>query len=76
MDTVGWVLRALEALRFAGEKEIQRWLDEEGETLSKLELSRALQVLENSGRIERKGDIYRLSNKGSSKAAFDKLFGD
>lgn len=76
MDTRGWVLRAVERLRFATANDIQRWLDEEGESLSRLELARALEALLQEGRLELKGDLYRLSNRSGSKRAFDELFGD
>ena len=76
MDTKGWVLRAMQALRFAEYKQIQRWLDEEGESLSKLELERALAELVKDGRLELKADVYRLSNKKGALSAFDSLFKD
>jgi hypothetical protein len=76
MDTKGWVLRAMRALRFAEYKQIQRWLDEEGEGLSKLELERALTDLVKEGHLELKADVYRLSNKRGASAAFDNLFKD
>jgi len=76
MDTRGWVLKAIEALRFASEKDIVRWLDEEGENLSKEELRRTLERLLGEGVLELKNDLYRLKPKGGSQAAFDKLFKD
>ena len=75
MDTKGWVLRAVEALRFASEKDIVRWLDEEGETLSRTELAKALEILLQEGRLELKNDLFRLKPKGDS-SNFDKLFKD
>lgn len=76
MDTKGWVLRAVEKLRFASEKDIQRWLDEEGETLSREELKKALEALLREQKLELKGDLYRIKNKEGGKDAFSKLFSD
>lgn len=76
MDTKGWVLRAVEKLRFASEKDIQRWLDEEGETLSREELKKALEYLLREQKLELKGDLYRIKNKEGGKDAFSKLFND
>jgi len=76
MDTKGWVLRAIEALRYASEKDIVRWLDEEGETLSRTELTRALQTLLEEGRLELKNDLFRLKHKDGSHKNFDDLFKD
>lgn len=76
MDTKGWVVRAVEALRFAEYKQIQRWLDEEGESLSKLELERALSELVKEGRLELKAEVYKLGNKKGASSAFDSLFKD
>ncbi|HEU4740399.1 MAG TPA: hypothetical protein VFS50_02225 [Meiothermus sp.] len=76
MDTKGWVLRAVEKLRFASEKDIQRWLDEEGETLSREELKKALEALLREQKLELKGDLYRIKNKEGGKDAFSKLFND
>ena len=45
MDRKGWVMRAVEALRLATFKEIQRYLDEEGEPFSKKELLDTLKAL-------------------------------
>lgn len=45
MDRKGWVMRAVEALRFASFKDIQRYLDEEGEAFSKKELEDTLKGL-------------------------------
>lgn len=75
MDTKGWVLRAVEALRFASEKDIVRWLDEEGETLSRTELTQALETLLSEDRLELKNDLFRLKRK-SGHQDFDKLFND
>ena len=74
MDTRGWVLKAIEALRYASEKDIQRWLDEEGETLSKTELQGALEKLLEEGKLELKNDLFRLKNKDGAKSAFEGLF--
>ncbi|GIW32149.1 MAG: hypothetical protein KatS3mg071_2323 [Meiothermus sp.] len=76
MDTRGWVLKAIEKLRFASEKDIIRWLDEEGETLSRDELRRTLELLLQEDRIELKNDLFRLKRKSGGQAAFDKLFSD
>ncbi len=74
MDTRGWVLRAVDKLGWAGDKEIMRFLDEEGEALSKLELSRTLAALISEGRIEQKGDLYRVTTVHGARQAFDSLF--
>lgn len=76
MDTRGWVLKAIETLRFASEKDIVRWLDEEGESLSKDELQRALERLLKEGLLELKNDLFRLKRKDASHSAFDNLFKD
>jgi hypothetical protein len=76
MDTRGWVLRAVESLRFASEQEIVRWLDEEGESLSKDELRQALKALLQEGHLELKNDLFRLGRKDGSQRAFDSLFKD
>lgn len=76
MDTRGWVLKAIETLRFANEKDIIRWLDEEGESLSKDELQRTLERLLQEGYLELKNDLFRLKHKNSSHSAFDNLFKD
>ncbi|MDX2005074.1 MAG: hypothetical protein SFU83_07325 [Meiothermus sp.] len=76
MDTRGWVLKAVEVLRYANERDIQRWLDEEGEALSKTELRRALEQLLEQGRLELKNDLFRLSRGGGGSKAFDGLFKD
>ncbi|RIH82902.1 hypothetical protein Mlute_02360 [Meiothermus luteus] len=76
MDTRGWVVRAVEALRFASEKEIARWLDEEGESFSRHELQKTLQQLVQEGVLELKNDLFRLRRKGSGPQAFERLFRD
>ncbi len=76
MDTRGWVLKAVEVLRFASEKDIVRWLDEEGETLSKDELRRTLEGLLAEGLLERKNNLFRLKRKSGSHSAFENLFKD
>lgn len=76
MDTKGWVLKAAEALRYAGEKDIERWLDEEGEPLSKDELQKALRTLLDEGKLELKNDRFRPKLKDGTRSAFDKLFSD
>ncbi len=74
MDTRGWVLKAIEALRYASEKDIVRWLDEEGESLSKDELQRSLEKLLEEDKLELKNDLFRLKRKDGGATAFDKLF--
>ncbi len=76
MDTRGWVLKAIESLRFASEKDIVRWLDEEGESLSKDELQRTLEHLLKEGHLELKNDLFRLKRKDGNHSAFDNLFKD
>ncbi|MFC6919659.1 hypothetical protein [Meiothermus taiwanensis] len=70
------MLKAIETLRFASEKDIMHWLDEEGETLSRDELRRTLELLLQEDRIELKNDLFRLKRKSSSQSAFDNLFKD
>ena len=41
MDRKGWVMRAVEALRLATFKEIQRYLDEEGDPVLEADLDLA-----------------------------------
>lgn len=74
MDTVGWVVRALEALRLASEKDLTRWLEEEGEAFSRAELRLALQQLQQMGRLEVQAEMYRLKTRSSNRAAFESLF--
>ncbi|WP_299426008.1 hypothetical protein [uncultured Meiothermus sp.] len=76
MDTRGWVLKAIEKLGFASEKDIVRWLDEEGESLSKDELQRTLERLLKEDHLELKNDLFRLKPKDGSHRAFDSLFKD
>ncbi|WP_105317365.1 hypothetical protein [Thermus tenuipuniceus] len=76
MDRKGWVMRAVEVLRFATFKEIQRYLDEEGEAFSKKELEDTLKALVAEGRLEEKEGTYRLARKKGGGEAFEKLFGD
>ncbi|RDI96018.1 hypothetical protein DV704_03610 [Meiothermus sp. QL-1] len=76
MDARGWVLKAVEALRFASEKEIARWLDEEGESFSRHELQRTLQQLLQEGVLELKNDLFRLKRKDGGGQAFERLFRD
>ncbi|MER3480826.1 MAG: hypothetical protein C4327_10195 [Meiothermus sp.] len=75
MDTKGWVLRAVGRLGLASQGEIQRWLDEEGETLSRQELSQALEALLREQKLELQGELYRIS-RPSRQDAFSKLFND
>lgn len=74
MDTVGWVVRALEALRLASEKDLMRWLEEEGEAFSRAELRTALQQLQQMGRLEVHSEMYRLKTRSGNRAAFESLF--
>ncbi len=76
MDSAGWVLKAVEALRFSSERDIRKWLDEEGEELSKLELSCALEALLERGKIEIRNDLFRLKRSDKAVVEFDKLFSD
>ncbi len=76
MDAEGWVLLAVEKLGWATEREIIRWLDEAGEELSRLELTRALAALLAGGRLEQKGELYRRATPKGAKSAFDALFED
>lgn len=76
MDTRGWVLRAVDKLGWAGDKEIMRFLDEEGEALSRLELSRTLAALISEGRVEQRGDLYKVTTAHGTRQAFDNLFKD
>ncbi|WP_018111663.1 hypothetical protein [Thermus igniterrae] len=76
MDRKAWVLKAVEALRFASLKEIQRYLDEEGEPFAKKELEDTLKALVQEGRLEEKEGTYRLARKKGGAEAFEKLFGD
>ncbi|SDE43481.1 Anaphase promoting complex (APC) subunit 2 [Thermus arciformis] len=76
MDRKGWVMRALEALRFATFQEIQRYLDEEGEPFSKKELQDTLKALAQEGKVEEKEGTYRLARKRGGGEAFAKLFED
>ena len=76
MDAKGWVRQAIERLGWAGEREIQRYLDEAGEELSRKELREALAALLAEGAIEQKGELYRTKPKTGGRAAFDRLFGE
>ena len=76
MDRKGWVMRAVEALRRATFKEIQRYLDEEGEPFSKKELLDTLKALVAEGLLEEKEGVYRPARKKGSAEAFRRLFGD
>ena len=76
MDRKGWVMRAVEALRLATFKEIQRYLDEEGEPFSKKELLDTLKALVAEGLLEEKEGVYRPAQKKGSAEAFRRLFGD
>ena len=76
MDRKGWVMRAVEALRLATFKEIQRYLDEEGEPFSKKELLDTLKALVAEGLLEEKEGVYRPARKKGSAEAFRRLFCD
>ena len=64
MDRKGWVMRAVEALRLATFKEIQRYLDEEGEPFSKKELLDTLKALVAEGLLEEKNKLVEEENQG------------
>lgn len=74
MDRKGWVMRAVEALRHATFKEIQRYLDEEGEPFSRKELEDTLKALVAEGLLEEKEGTYRPARRKGSKETFDRLF--
>ncbi len=76
MDTKGWVLEAVRKLGWATEKEIQRYLDEEGEPLSRKELQDALNALVAEEKLERKNDLYRVATRRKAREAFERLFED
>jgi DNA-binding HxlR family transcriptional regulator len=78
MDRKGWVMRAVEALRFAEFKDIQRYLDEEGESFSKKELEDTLQALVRAGLLEEKEGVFRPARRKGSGGleAFQRLFKD
>ncbi|MDT7920112.1 MAG: hypothetical protein RQ868_05920 [Meiothermus sp.] len=76
MDARGWVLKAIETLRFASEQDVARWLEDEGESFSRHELRRTLELLLKEGALELKNDLFRLKRKNSNQQAFDKLFKD
>ena len=48
MDRKGWVMRAVEALRLATFKEIQRYLDEEGDPVLEADLDLAGGVVDGA----------------------------
>ena len=75
MDRKGWVMRAVEALRLATFKEIQRYLDEEGEPFSKKELLDTLKALVAEGLLEEKEGVYRPARKKGRAEAVRRLFG-
>lgn len=76
MDRKAWVMRAVEALRFAAFKDIQRYLDEEGENFSKKELEDTLQALLQEGLLEEKDGVFRLARRKGGLEAFQNLFKD
>lgn len=76
MDRKAWVMRAVEALRFAAFKDIQRYLDEEGESFSKKELEDTLKALLQEGLLQEKDGVFRLARRKGGLEAFQKLFKD
>jgi len=76
MDRKAWVMRAVEALRFATFKDIERYLEDEGEPFSRKELLDTLRALVEEGRLEEMEGTYRLTPKKGRGEAFRKLFGD
>ncbi|MER3452058.1 MAG: hypothetical protein C4298_04650 [Thermus sp.] len=76
MDRKAWVMRAVEALRFAAFKDIQRYLDEEGENFSKKELEDTLKALLQEGLLEEKDGVFRLARRKGGLEAFQNLFKD
>lgn len=76
MDRKAWVMRAVEALRFAAFKDIQRYLDEEGENFSKKELEDTLKALLQEGLLEEKDGVFRLARRKGGPEAFQNLFKD
>lgn len=76
MDRKAWVMRAVEALRFAAFRDIQRYLDEEGENFSKKELEDTLQALLQEGLLEEKDGVFRLARRKGGLEAFQNLFKD
>lgn len=76
MDRKAWVMRAVEALRFAAFKDIQRYLDEEGENFSKKELEDTLKALLQEGLLEEKDGVFRLARRKGGSEAFQNLFKD
>lgn len=76
MDRKAWVMRAVEALRFAAFRDIQRYLDEEGENFSKKELEDTLQALLQEGLLEEKDGVFRLARRKGGLEAFQNLFND
>lgn len=76
MDRKAWVMWAVEALGYATFKDIQRYLDEEGEPFSKKELEDTLKALVQEGRLEEKEGLFRLARKKGSGEALKRLFGE
>ncbi len=74
MDRKAWVRKAIEALRDPGFREIQAYLDEEGEAFSKAELEATLKTLLAAGEIEEVKGRYRLKRKSGGQEAFERLF--
>ncbi len=68
MDRKAWVMRALEALRFATFQEIQRYLDEEGEPFSRKELQDTLKALvQEAGWRKRKAPTASPPRRGTRR---------
>jgi len=61
---------------YATFKDIERYLEDEGEPFSRKELLDTLRALVEEGRLEEKEGTYRLAPKKGSGEAFNKLFGD
>ncbi|AFV76659.1 hypothetical protein Theos_1631 [Thermus oshimai JL-2] len=76
MDRKAWVMRAVEALGYASFKDIQRYLDEEGEPFSKKELEDTLKALVQEGKLEEKEGLFRPARKRGGGEALKRLFGE
>ena len=76
MDARGWVLKAIETVRFASEQDLARWLEDEGESFSRHELRRTLELLLSEGVLELKSGLFRLKRKSGNRQAFERLFED
>lgn len=74
MDRKAWVRKAIETLRDPSFREIQAYLDEEGEAFAKAELETTLKALLAAGEIEEVKGRYRLKRKSGGQEAFERLF--